>query len=413
MTTSNLISVEENNNLGLRLFTFTSCQPEDSIDVKINRSVILDNTDTVICKSLPYTTEIENLDDEQFNNLNLDDYDICPSIEGSLIRLFYFNNQWIISTNRKIDAFSSYWSSRFSFGQLFMNHLLNIYPNQMNHVLEYFYSKLNTTDTYFFLIQSNYENRVVCNVPEPKMYYVGKYVNNDYSVLNREPFDSEGSIPQIQKITTEIKSVQDLKDYIMGHVLPFDTQGLLLFNNSTNEQIKIYHPEYRRYWRIRNNVPNLQLRYLQLRLAPETELSQFFTLYPRFRPVADRIENDILEIARLIYHAYVNRFIRKQYVSIPREMYHILKMAHEWHISDRTNNKIYFHKIMTFVNEQEPGLLLGIIRKFLRQQQTTQRLLTTQKNVEQNQVVEQPIVEPEQVVEQPIVEQQQVVEQLV
>lgn len=385
-TTSNLISVEENHNLGLRLFTFTSCQSDDSFDTKINRSVVLDNTDTVICKSLPYTTEIENLDDEQFNNLPWDDYDIYPAIEGSLVRLFYFNHQWIISTNRKIDAFSSYWSSRFSFGQLFLNHLLNIYPNQINHVLEYFYSKLDKTNTYFFLIQSNYENRVVCNVADPKLYYVGKYVNHDYSILNREPFDNENSIPQIHKITTEIKNTHDLKDYIMGHVLPFETQGVLLFHKSKNEQIKIYHPEYRRYWRIRNNVPNLQLRYLQLRLGPEEELSQFFTLYPRFRMIADRIENDILDIARLIYHAYVNRFIRKQYVSIPRDMYHILKTAHEWHIQDRTHNKIYFHKIMSFVNEQEPGLLLGIIRKFLRQRQSTERLLiNTSKDQNQEQ----------------------------
>lgn len=386
---SNLIIVEENDTIGLRLFSYHSCCPEDPHDIKINRSVVLDNTGTVITKSLPYTTEIENLDDEKLNNIDWSEYDICPSIEGTLLRVFHFNGKWIISTNRKLDAFSSYWSSRLSFGQLFLNHLLELYPNQTNHALEYFHSKLDENNTYFFLVQSNYENRVVCNVADPKLYYVGKYVGKDYSVLHRGDFDTIPTIDVIPK--DNINNSQDIIDYITGCVVPFETQGLLLFHKSRNEQIKVYHPEYRRYWKIRNNVPNLQLRYLQLRLTSRDDLSQFFALYPKFRPTADSMENTILAVSRFIYDAYVNRFIRKQYVSIPREMYHILKMAHEWHTQDRTHNKIYFHKVISFVNEQDPVLLLTIIRKFCRRQSTERVSYSIP-------IVQQPVENVEQVV---------------
>ena len=40
--------------------------------------------------------------------------------EGCLIRVYFANNDWRISTQRKIDAFKSRWSSQKSFGMLFV-----------------------------------------------------------------------------------------------------------------------------------------------------------------------------------------------------------------------------------------------------------------------------------------------------
>lgn len=360
--------VEENLNLGLYLYTYKECSATDNLDHKLKRSIIQDTENNIITRSLPYTTEIEDLSGEIFQNIQWSEYDILPSIEGTLVRLFYYKNDWILSTNRKIDAFTSYWSCRFSFGQLFWNHLAHIYQDHVNYLSEYFYGKLDKTCTYFFLIQSNAENRIVCISQDPKLYYIGKYVGNNYNVLCREPFDTEESIPRVSPIQYNINNSQDMIEYIMGHVLPFETQGVLLFHKQQNEQIKIFHPQYRKYWKIRNNIPNLQLRYLQLRMQSDDDINQFFILYPKFRVMADRLENTLLEISRLIYNAYINRFIRKQYVSVPRDMYHILKTAHSWHLQDRTLNKIYFHKIMSFVNEQDPKLLLNIIKNFFKKE---------------------------------------------
>lgn len=362
-----LLLVEDNTKYSLRLYTYNQCDDNDPDEIKINRSVIKDYDDNIVSRSLPYTKECETPNDAFLVHLDWEKYEICPSIEGTLVRLFYHGNTWILSTNRKIDAFTSYWSCRLSFGQLFVDHLTRNYPNHENHVLEYFYSKLDQSNTYFFLIQNNFENRVVCHSDDPKLYYIGKYVNNDWSVLDRAPFDEQGSIPMVKNISESIRSKDDMVAFIKGHVLPFETQGVILFNKEKNEQIKIYHPQYRKYWKVRNNVPNLQLRYLQIRLTPEEEVADFFVLYPKFRIMADKMENGLLEITRTIYHAYVNRFIRKQYVSIPRDLYHILKIAHEWHLQDRTNNKIYFQKIASFVNEQDPRLLLTILRKLFKE----------------------------------------------
>jgi hypothetical protein len=358
-----MICIEDNTELGLKLFTYDSCSHSDTDEIKINRSVIKDNDRNVVCYSLPFTTEIENFEEDV--DFNVEDYVLYPSLEGSLLRVFYYNDRWMISTNRRMDAFTSHWSCKLSFGQLFMEHLSRIYPNQLP---EYFFSKLGKENVYFFLIQSNQENRIVCNIEFPLMYYIGKYINGSPLIVDTLPFDEDESIPRVAPITANIDSFETMKAYIMDMINPMEEQGILMFHRHKNQQIKVYHPEYKRLWKVRNNVPSLQQRYLELRTQSQCDLDTFFMLYPKFRAVADRLEENILHMSKFIYNAYVSRFIKKQYISIPKELYYVMRLAHSWHIQDRNANKIYYQKIVSFVNQQEPKLMTSMIRSYLKNQ---------------------------------------------
>lgn len=368
---SGLICVEENAELGLRLFTYGSCNHSSPDDLKLNRSVIMDEDGRVVARSLPFTTEIEDLNTNE-HGLDLSEYDIYPSIEGTLLRLFFWKDKWMLTTNRRLDAFKSYWSCHLSFGQLFVDHLARLFPDHLNYLMEHFTSTLKKNDTYFFLCQSNEENRVVCRpVDAPQLYYVGRYINGDSSILDSSPLVQEEdpaqktTLPRVSRITATITSFDDARSYILDVIDPFEEQGLILYHKQKNEQVKLYHPQYVQYWKIRNNVPNLQQRYLEIRKDPDT-LATFFVVYPKFRAVADRLEETILQISKFVYHAYVERFIRKRYVSIPKDMYHILKLAHQWHTQDRGVNKIYYLKIVEIVNLQDARVLLGMIRRFIK-----------------------------------------------
>jgi hypothetical protein len=120
--------------------------------------------------------------------------------------------------------------------------------------------------------------------------------------------------------------------------------------------------KYKYYWDIRNNNPNIYLRYLELR--NDKQLEDFFKLYPKIIYVSDRFENCIFDISRIIYDAYVERYIKKKYISLPKQEYVILKKAHEWHLLDRQNNKIYRQKILSLLNEEKPYHLLQIIKRY-------------------------------------------------
>ena len=50
---------------------------------------------------------------------NKKDIKATECYDGTTVLLFYYNNRWNISTSRCIDAYSSYWNPRKSFGEMF------------------------------------------------------------------------------------------------------------------------------------------------------------------------------------------------------------------------------------------------------------------------------------------------------
>ena len=69
-----------------------------------------------------------NINDFKENN-NYNDITIEESIDGTLINLFYDNNQWNVSTKGSINAKKSYWYSNQSFYNLFIEAWNKYYSN--------------------------------------------------------------------------------------------------------------------------------------------------------------------------------------------------------------------------------------------------------------------------------------------
>lgn len=345
-----IILVDEGNNL--QLYSYNSCANDDDDEKKKQRGVIKTVDGDIISLSLPYTNEytLDNVPTEIIDHQ--DEYVKYPSIEGTLIRVFKYDGKLMITTNRKLDAFTSYWSSKYSYGQLFTNELSVLYNNH-NVIMEILNDKIEEDKIYFFLLGTNNDNRIVCLPKYPSLYYIGYYNKNDQTKLVRE--GSFDKIPGISEINV------DIHEYVKN-VDPFEYQGIILFHKERNEQIKILNDRYKYFWSVRNNNSNLYMRYLELRNDPL--LDDFFRLYPRMKFISDKIENNLFEISRIIYDAYVNRYIHKKYISLPKQEYIILKKAHDWHILDRENNKIYRQKIYQLLNDEKPYHLLQIIKRY-------------------------------------------------
>ena len=92
------------------------------------------------------------------------------------------------------------------------------------------------------------------------------------------------------------------------------------------------------------NEPSIKFRYLQLRLHKENT-DDLFRLYPKFADTFEEYENVIYKICENIYESYVNRYIHKQYVTLPKEEYTISKECHKWHMEDRVKNRISMRKV--------------------------------------------------------------------
>ena len=359
--TVNIVDSDEDNKLDM--FCYVTCSNEDSELQKQCRGVVF-NKDTLIMKAFPYTPEYNHTQlDEIKNELgDLKKWHFYESHEGCLIRMFYFNGKWYISTHRKLNAFRSKWSSKDSFGMMFKNALLSEEENNNvfamglqagDNIVQRFESTLDVHKQYMFVVRNNDENRIVCSAPDrPTLYHAGTFVNGNLV------FTENVNIPFSTK--KEFLTVNELIECVQN-ISAKNLQGIIGFT-SDNKQVKIVSEEYQSLFKIRGNEPSLKFRYLQLRMNKNVQL--LYMLYPNMVNTFNDYEDSLFHIAQYIYNSYVDRFIKKTFVTVPREEFGIIRECHSWHIKDRGNNRISRDYVINELNRQSPTNLNRMIKRF-------------------------------------------------
>lgn len=292
---------------------------------------------------------------------------VFDSHEGALIRMFYFNNKWYISTHRKLNAFRSKWACKESFGTMFKKALSHLEETNEefrkrigsgeDNVLTRFQNTLDTEKQYMFLVRHSQKNRIVCQAPEhDTTYHVGTFVNGKLT------FDENINVPYPDR--HYFSNTSELIECVSNTDIT-SVQGIICFSQGMN-QIKILNKEYINLFKIRGNEPSIKFRYLHVRMKPN-ELSALNYLYPEMTEQFDEIENMLYAIARNIYNAYVQRFIKKKFVTMPTEDYIVMRECHTWHEQDRVNNRISMEKVISVMNMQKPTSLNRMLRRHKNQ----------------------------------------------
>ena len=361
---------------GLDLFCYIRCESTDSDILKKCRGVVF-NKETVVMNGFPYTYEYTE-DNADIISKSIgpifSDCSFYNSHEGALIRLFYFGDKWYMSTNRKLDANKSKWSSKESFGLFFRQALDNeikineklrasLPDDESIDNLEKFQAILDKEKQYMFLLLNNDQNRIVCS-PSDKynFFHVGTFIDGNLSM------NEDINIPYPEKFN--FQNLDDLFEYVNG-VDIYRLQGIIVFAPN-NFQYKIFNKEYFDLYKVRGNEPSLKFRYLQIRMNKRfNNLLNY--LYPTFSPIFEEYENNIYGIGKLIHKAYIERFIKNQYVTVPMEEFAVIKACHDWHMKDREKNKISLNKVMEVLNEQTPTNINKMIRRFYIDKQNAEK----------------------------------------
>jgi hypothetical protein len=373
---TNVRLVDSDDETHLDLFCYNRCDNDEDNFIKQCRGLVFHDKELVV-KSYPYADEYNHTEYEllQERLKNFDEWTFYISHEGALLRMFYFSGKWFLSTHRKLNAFRSKWSSRESFGTLFKQALEHEVKNsdsfktflgeeEHENILERFQSKLNKNKQYMFLLRNGSDNRIVCQPPKetsPKVYHVGTFTNGEQ--------DSEEDICIVRPYRYKFNNLEDILTYIENDVDPLQHQGVVCFGKN-NIQIKILHRDYQDLFRARGNEPSLKFRYLQVRMNRRMTQALYY-LYPNMKSVFDNCENSIFDVAKNLYNAYVQRFIKKTYVTVPREEFHVISECHSWYLSDREHNRISLEKIISSLNKQSPTNLNHMIRRFNIEQTNT------------------------------------------
>ena len=361
---------------GLDLFCYIKCESTDSDTLKKCRGVVF-NGDKLLMNGFPYTYEYTENNSETISNNIGSVFDKCSfydSHEGSVIRMFNFGGKWYISTNRKLDANKSKWASKKSFGFFFREALekeiqLNeklrssLSEDQNIDIIERFQSILDIDKQYMFLLLNNDQNRIVCTPPEKStVFHVGTFTNGNLSMEEDIgiPYPKRHSFGDLNEIYEYVNSVDIYK-----------VQGIIVFTPN-NTQYKIFNKEYYDLYKVRGNEPSIKFRYLQVRMDKRYNNILHY-LYPNYSKVFEEYENSIYEIAKIILKAYLDRFIKNIYITVPKEEYAVIRECHDWHLKDRLQNKINLNKVIDVLNTQTPTSINKMIRRFYLDQQNKDR----------------------------------------
>ena len=379
----NVSIVDSNDKFGLELFCYNSCNNDSDENTKQCRGMVF-NGNNLVMRSFSYANEYNETQTTEIKKelgTDLNEWRVFPSYEGTLLRMFFFQDKWFLSTHRKLNAFLSKWSSRDSFGVIFEKAIQNEFDKNTDFanflskegktLFQRFENTLDKTKQYLFLVKNNIENRIVCDVSKdyPLFLHVGTVVNGTITTLDYL-FPSLKLYPHLVP-TYDVNNLLE----IVGYMNPYQEQGFICFRNSDGKQIKILNSKYQELCKIRNNEPSLKFRYLQVRMD-EKMTNSLYELYPNYAKYFDEYENTIRQISNYIYRSYVDRFIKKQLVKLPKQEFLVMKDCHNWHVSDREHNKISLPKVFEFMNMQASTNINQMVKRFLREKNQTENSQT-------------------------------------
>lgn len=256
------------------------------------------------------------------NNSNM-----SQMIDGTMINLFYFNNEWIISSRSNIGC-TNRWNKELTFKQMF---------DECSTDLDY--TSLHKEYTYSFVMRHT-KNKIATQVIKNELILIETYHN-------------------LVKLT-ELPSNDGYS--CMGNMLEYPVgfyKGCSVTDN--NIRYKWISPEYKFFEQIKPNTNNQCLNYLILRKSGY--LRNYLQVFPELRYNYDKYRNKIHGITQLVYQYYITVFIKKniQRNEIPFCLRPVLYSIHD--IYCQTKQPIQWSSIKQYIYNLEPTKLLFIMNQ--------------------------------------------------
>ena len=257
-------------------------------------AIININTNKLVCLS-PVKTETKY--DLSKTELNIDPhYDnnsiLQPLIDGTMINLFYHNNEWMMSTRSFIGA-KNKWDQNISFKKMFDESKKNLD-----------YNELNKKHSYSFVLQ-HVNNRIVSQIPENNIILVEEYDFDSDNVNNVNL-----NLTNYESITTIKNNDMNVLEVSINKSYNFQFKGFTLKNGP--RRINFINSEYQKVFNIKSkcNYNNKLLSFIYLR--NNNLLKDYLIYFNDDSTIFDNYRNKIFIMKNELHDCYVKFFIKKE-----------------------------------------------------------------------------------------------------
>ncbi len=258
-------------------------------------------------------------------------YSVEQSEDGTVLRLFCYQGEWIVATNRRIDAHHARWSSGKTFHDMFCDAVSpDIEPNGLQTLLN---DTLDPNYTYSVILLHP-ENQLVAYHSVPRLVAVSRRHNVTHVEQTPDAFECVWATKP-HKVGVDL-SIKDIKEQFLHQNTSLvllagvvDKRGVIISDWSNPTQVKrwkIDSPQFVAASRLRKNLPTIHLSYLASQGAERDAMKVAF---PRHQPMFVVIDKLLWSFASACLDIYVNAFIRRQFtVPMDHPIYEVLRRLH-------------------------------------------------------------------------------------
>ena len=308
------------------------------------------STNELVCICQPKINELSchadaiNLVKQNYNsNIRLE---YCE--DGTIIRLYNYNNKWYTATTKCIDANNSFWSSKKNFDTMFWE----IFDSALLPTLD-------KNFTYFFVLLHK-ENRIVVKHNVNMLVYISRIHNKSSKEDYGNVFLNVYGIKRIKYI-----NVNEFLNTSEDYYNKFKRGIIIKIQDATTGYWDVYKYDFKMYTlikSIRGNIPEIRMRYLELLKKPET-LDLLEKFYSEHYFMFTFIKASLLKLVKTVYQMYVESHI-KHTIEVKEDnlYYRTLRQLHAQYKT--TNRSISFVDVQTKIYSLDKK----IIKKFLEWQ---------------------------------------------
>jgi hypothetical protein len=280
----------------------------------------LDGTRTVVMDIFPPTEEIK-LSKAEPLEFPLTCY---PSYEVSLIRVYFWDGAWRFSTSNKLDAYEAKWASSTSFGEIFESTVTQLSGRDFTSFLD----SLDKELKYFFLVPLTGQNRIgLMRDPLADLWLAA--IEEAGAISYDVPEGMWRSLP-----TLTFNTLDELRQYISeGYERDPIVTGVVVYGE--DKFVRILHDSYYDLAILRNNVPDVRRRFLELHNVPAKQKLFYQQHEKSLRPFPQLLDG----LIRDLHSKYIDRYIHKRFLVLPKLEHAVLKKCHEMYLNGRELGK--------------------------------------------------------------------------
>ena len=209
-----------------------------------------------------------NVDEVFADKINWNDCTATEKIDGSLITLYFYNNEWRVATNSNINAENSDLSGPYkNFKELF-----EAAAEKSN--LDY--SKLNPKYNYTFELVSPF-NKIVINYNDIKLYHI---LTRNMETLEEEDIDIGIEKPKVYNLNSE----EEYRNFVS--TLDETHEGIVI-KDKDNNRVKLKTLLYFELHRQVNNHVVTAARAIKIILS--NEQSEFLSYFPEYTEYFNKV----------------------------------------------------------------------------------------------------------------------------